>query len=84
MRNTIVITLLISISIIFFGCQKKVITEKTSMDYVQNQLDKLAPVTLTHDLSYLPAKEIKVIRLLVKASKLMDELFLSQVYHENP
>ena len=84
MRSWIVITLSISISIMFFSCQKKLITEKASMEYVQNQLDKLTPVTLTHDLSYMPAKEIQAIRLLVKAATYMDELFLSQVYHGNP
>jgi hypothetical protein len=84
MRSWTIIAILIIVSMIFYGCQKKVITEKASMDYVQKQLDKLAPVTLTYDLSYLPAKEIRVIRLLVKAATYMDDLFLSQVYRENP
>lgn len=84
MRIWTIITLLIFCIIILFGCQEQTITEKASMDYVQNQLDKLAPVTLTHDLSHMPTKEIQVIRLLVKTAKYMDELFLSQVYHQNP
>ena len=66
------------------GCAKKTITSKAPVDHVKAQLAKLAPVNLTSDLSHLPAEEVQVIKLLVKASKYMDEIFLRQVYEVNP
>ncbi|MFC1569747.1 peptidase [bacterium] len=56
---------------------------KASLEYVQSEKAKLAPVTLTHDISYLPNQEIQVIKLLVKASQYIDQIFLMQVYEKN-
>jgi hypothetical protein len=53
------------------------------MNYVETQLKKLAPITLEHDLSPLSKEEIQTIKLLVKASKLIDNLFLQQVCDKN-
>ena len=66
-----------------FSCSQKIITEKAPMAHVQSQLNKLAPVTLTADLSYLPAEEVQALKLLVKSSKIMDQLFLQQVGPDN-
>ncbi len=66
------------------GCGRKIITKKASLDHVKGQLTKLAPVTLTYDLSTLPAEEVQVIKLLVEASRHMDDIFLQQVYEKNP
>ena len=66
-----------------FSCSQKIITEKASMDHIQTQLNKLAPVTLTADLSYLPAEEVQTLKLLVKASEIMDRIFLKQVGPDN-
>lgn len=65
------------------ACQKSTITEKAPMNAVQQQIDKLAPVTLTHDLTHLPANEVQALKCLVKASKVIDQLFLEQVYEKN-
>ena len=65
-------------------CQKENITVKAPVEYVQTEINKLAPVTLTHDISYMPAQEIQVIKLLVKASRFIDQEFLIQVYDKNP
>ncbi|MFO7891514.1 MAG: peptidase [bacterium] len=60
------------------------IKQKASKKYVNTQLNKLATVTIAPDLSYLPANERHVIKLLVKASKHIDSIFLEQVYEKNP
>jgi len=70
--------------ILIASCAKKRITFKSDADHVQQQLAKLAPVSLSHDLSYLPAEEIQVVHHLVKAAKYLDTIFLQQVYEANP
>ncbi|RKY78855.1 peptidase [candidate division KSB1 bacterium] len=65
------------------GCAKKIITKKSEITYVQNQINKLAEVNLTADFSYMPAEEIQVIKLIVQASKVLDDIFLDQVYSLN-
>ena len=64
-------------------CTEQPIVEKAPVDHIKQQLGKMAPVTLTADLSYLPAEEVHVIKLLVKASQIMDELFMLQVDEQN-
>jgi hypothetical protein len=66
------------------------IEEKTSVikDYekietVKAQMAKLAPVEITYDDSNLSDNEKKVLKLLVKAGKYMDNIFLMQVYKKN-
>ena len=65
-------------------CTEQPIVEKAPVDHIKQQLGKMAPVTLTADLSYLPAEEVHVIKLLVKASQIMDEFFMLQVNEQNP
>jgi hypothetical protein len=60
-----------------------VIVSKAPISTVENELKKLAPVTLTADVTQLPASETEALKKLVKAAKLMDEIFLRQVYKEN-
>jgi len=65
------------------SCQKETTLVKASLNYIQSEKAKLAPVTLTHDISYLSNQEIQVIKLLVKASEHIDKMFLIQVYKNN-
>ncbi|MCK5147616.1 peptidase [bacterium] len=86
MKHTIrVITAIIIVSTIalIIGCERTITMEKAPLDYVESELAKLAPVSLTTDLSYLPAEEVQVIKLLVKAGQLMDKAFLRQVSQDN-
>jgi len=76
-------TALLIIIFLIAGCAKKVINKKADITYVKDQLNKFAPVNLTADLSYLPTEETQVIKLLVKASKALDNAFLKQVYKYN-
>ncbi|MBN2104098.1 peptidase [bacterium] len=75
--------LYVIIGLTIISCQKEATLVKSSLDYVQSEKTKLAPVTLTHDISYLPNQEIQVIKLLVKASRIIDRIFLIQVYEKN-
>lgn len=69
--------------LILTNCGKKMILEKTAKEHIQLQLEKLAPVAIAQDLSYLPPREVHVIKLLVKASNHIDNIFLDQVYKNN-
>ena len=82
MRFTLVVGVIMSLS--FFSCGQKISLEKASPDYVKGELEKLAPVTLKVDLSSISESDQKALKKLIEAGKLIDELFLLQVYPENP
>ncbi len=84
MPRRVTYVLLFLFLLLFLNCGEKMINQKVSKEYVTTQLDKLVPVTIAPDLSYLPAHERRVIKLLVKASQHIDNIFLEQVYKENP
>jgi hypothetical protein len=81
-RLLVVILLAIGIG---FNCQKggKVVRNYEDIGYVKKQIAKLAPVTIDFDHSLLDEDEMEVLKLLVKASQYMDEIFLRQVYSKN-
>ena len=56
---------------------------KADVKHITNQLKKLAPVTILYDESILSPEEKQVIAKLVEASRIMDEIFLHQVYSKN-
>lgn len=60
-----------------------VIKDYENIDTVKTQMAKLAPVEITYDASNLTDNEKKVLKLLVKAAKYMDKIFLTQVYKKN-
>jgi hypothetical protein len=78
------IGLILSIGLNINGCEGKVIKEKASLEYVKGELEKLVPVELKCDLSSLSEQDKKVLTRLIEAGKIIDELFLVQVYIENP
>jgi len=63
--------------------RRRVITQKIEKEKIKAQLEKLAPVNLTCDLSSLSPEKVQVIKLLIKASKHIDDIFLMQVYERN-
>ena len=54
--------------------------EATPSSPIQAQLDQYVPVQLTSDLSALSAAQKQVLRLLIKAGGIMDELFWLEAY----
>jgi hypothetical protein len=61
----------------------KIIKSKAPLEEVQAQLNKLSPITLAPDYSYLPVTEQAVIADLIKAAKSVDRIFLRQVSAKN-
>lgn len=61
-----------------FSCSQNQ-TDTTSVVYVNEQLEKLAPVDLQCDLSSLSVNNKKALAKLVQAGKIIDQLFLLQV-----
>ncbi len=60
------------------------VTQKAPLGHIWNQLAKFAEVNMTTDLSHLPSGEVQAIKLLVSASRIIDELYLVQVSEDNP
>jgi len=83
MREILLFCGILVLSISFIGCNNKS-ADKASLDYVQGELAKLAPVELKCDLSPLSANDKKALAKLVEAGQVIDELFLIQVDSQNP
>lgn len=81
---TIPIGLILIVGLNINGCGEKVISEKAPLEYVKGELEKFVPVELKCDLSSLSEQDKKVLTRLIEAGKIIDELFLIQVYTENP
>lgn len=77
-------TLLLLGSIVLMSCAKRVITSRAPVEYVEKQLKKLAPVQIEFNSATLNENEIKTLKKLIEAAKIIDRLFLLQVYNENP
>ncbi len=63
--------------------QSSVIEDYADIQYVKGQIAKLAPVEIAVDPSLLNENDKAVLAKLVEAAKLMDEIFLRQVYSRN-
>jgi hypothetical protein len=72
------------VGLIMVRCSKPVVMEKMPIGAVQQEVQKFMPVDLSADFSSIPPDEVETLRLLVKASRIMDELFLRQVDERNP
>ncbi len=82
MRKFLLLAAVTSLTLLL-GCGRSVIMETESEQYVQSELDKLAPVTLSVDMSSLSSQDSEVVKLLVEAAGQMDRIFLRQVYQKN-
>ncbi|KAL1205596.1 Nudix hydrolase 3 [Cardamine amara subsp. amara] len=51
---------------------------------LQKQLQRYSPVTLEAKLTELPEADQKALGLIVKAAKVIDDIFYEQVWHSNP
>jgi hypothetical protein len=70
--------------LLIIGCEKQTDqTESEEMTMLKEQIAKFAPTELKYDKSNLTKREQKVVEKLYYASKIMDELFLDQVYSKN-
>jgi len=83
MRLTIVFGGILIAVLALFGCTQKQ-ADTTAIAYVNEQLEKLAPVELQCDLGSLSVNDKKALAKLVQAGEIIDRLFLLQVSPDNP
>ena len=70
------------LSLVLFGCEKQ--TEQSEeMTMTEQTIAKFVPTELKYDSSNLDERQKMVIQKLYEASKIMDEIFLDQVYSKN-
>ena len=70
------------LSLVLFGCEKQ--TEQSEeMTMTEQTIAKFVPTELKYDASNLDERQKMVVQKLYEASKIMDEIFLDQVYSKN-
>jgi len=68
----------------FFSCQKKVNPErKAKMEHLQKQIAKFARTEITYDSTLLNERQRTVLQKLYQAAKIIDDIYLEQVYSKN-
>ncbi len=83
LRKTFLI--LFTIALIFnFGCKKEESKIKGSVKDMKAKVEQFKPVNIKYDSTILDSEQKIVVRKLYEASKLIDEIFLRQVYSKNP
>ena len=73
----------LAVGLVVNGCAKKEAFVKADVNHVKAQLAKLAPVELGAEVDRLSPQKQELVKKLVQASRLMDEIFLRQVYSKN-
>jgi hypothetical protein len=73
------------ITLLFVGCEKKSdnMEPREEIAMLKEQIAKFVPTELKYDPSTLDEREKLVVEKLYLASKIMDEIFLEQVYSKN-
>nr|6EOM_A Chain A, MutT/NUDIX family protein [Caldithrix abyssi DSM 13497] len=77
--------LLVLLTLVFLGaiaCQRKE-ENKTEMVKLKRMIAQFAPTEIKYDHSLLDERKQKVVENLYRAAKIMDEIFLDQVYSKN-
>ncbi|NNG26245.1 MAG: peptidase [Ignavibacteriaceae bacterium] len=81
---------LVMFSLLIAGCGQKteqtaegVTQEKEGIEMLKEKIAKFAPTELKYDASNLDERQKIVVEKLYRAAKIMDELFLDQVYSKN-
>ena len=82
-KNFIQILGMLMMLILIQNCERPMELQKADLEHVQTQLEKFAPVKIAYDKSILSDSDQQVIEKLVEASKLINKIFLRQVYSEN-
>ncbi len=84
MKRLIGFVLILS-GVIAMSCQQRepIIKDYRDVAQVKSQLEKFTPVEIDYDDSALSEGNKKALLKIVEASKLMDEIFLRQVYSKN-
>ena len=83
MRISIGVLMIFALSLC--GCRTQAdFPAKVAVTAFQTELDKLAPVALDCDLTSLSPADRMALGEIIRAAKVMDQLFLRQVHPDNP
>ena len=76
---------LFAVSLFFWGCETETdkIQEPEEIAMLKAKIERFAPIELKYDSSILDERQKMVVEKLYLAAKVMDELFLDQVYSKN-
>lgn len=76
---------LIAVSLFFWGCETETdeVPEPEEISMLKEKIERFAPTELKYDSSLLDERQKMVVEKLYQAAKVMDELFLDQVYSKN-
>ena len=80
MKLLLVTSIFIFLVLIIFGCQSQNGDEN---QILKNTIAKFSPTEIRYDESLLDDRQVVVIKKLYMAAKVMDDLFLQQVYSKN-
>ena len=81
--KTLMFILLLGVMIMSCAKKETIIKNHLSIDSVQTQIDKFAPVQINYDESLLTDSNKRVLDKLVEAAKYIDKIFMIQVYYKN-
>ncbi len=82
-RWAFILSIIVGVWFMMNNTSTPVIENYADIHYVKGQMAKLAPVEIAADWSLLTENDRAVLQKLVAAAKLMDEIFLRQVYAKN-
>ena len=81
-----IIPFLLTVVLIFAGCDKQnelAENQPEGIEMLKEQIAKFAPTELNYDAGTLDERQRVVVEKLYRAAKIMDEIFLDQVYSKN-
>jgi hypothetical protein len=78
-----IILFLLTAVLIFAGCNTQTENQTEGIEMLKEQIAKFAPTELKYDASALDERQKVVVENLYRAAKIMDEIFLDQVYSKN-
>ncbi|MCH6573838.1 MAG: peptidase, partial [Bacteroidetes bacterium] len=81
-----IIPFLLTVVLIFAGCNtqnEQTENQSGEIKMLKEQIAKFAPTELKYDASTLDERQKVVVEKLYRAAKIMDEIFLDQVYSKN-
>jgi len=84
MRKSLILMAGALITLLFIlNCERPMELKRADLQHVKSQLAKFVPVTISYDKTVLSEQDRQVVEKLVQAAKLIDQIFLHQVYSQN-
>lgn len=74
----------VAITALFFGCEKQEQAREANEMTLAQKFTRFVPTEITSDISKLSLGDKKALRKIIEASRLMDQIYLRQVWSGNP